>query len=150
MTANSLLSALHTYADAIAQKFSASTVNAAPEDQLKTPIENLLRSVLPALQLHAGELNVLTEAQEKNIGRPDMGITLGGLPTGYIELKAPDKPADPDKLKGHDKAQWEKFQALPNLIYTNGREWRLYQRVDDGQKFVLQQVGKPVDLGDLV
>ncbi|GHG09348.1 hypothetical protein GCM10017783_22350 [Deinococcus piscis] len=139
---------LETYANAVRDKYSTG-VAANPEDQLKTPIENLLRAVLPPLVSDDLALQVLTEVQD-NVGRPDVGITLGGILAGHLELKAPDKPADPNKLKGHDKNQWQKFQALPNLIYTNGKEWRLFQRVDDGKSIVLTSVGKPVKLGDIV
>ena len=60
-------------------------------------------------------------------GRPDMGVTVNGLLTGHIELKAPGKGADPKKFKGPDKVQWEKFRDLPNLLYTDGNEWALYR-----------------------
>jgi hypothetical protein len=57
-----------------------------------------------------------------------MGVTVDRLLTGHIELKAPGKGADPKKfLKGPDKAQWEKFRDLPNLLYTDGNEWALYR-----------------------
>ncbi len=46
---------------------------------------------------------------------------------GYIELKEPGKGANPDRYKGHDRAQWSRFKALPNLIYTDGNEWGLYR-----------------------
>ena len=29
--------------------------------------------------------------------------------------------------RGHDKLQWERQRDLPNLVYTNGTDWRLYQ-----------------------
>ena len=46
---------------------------------------------------------------------------------GFIELKAPGKGADPRKYKDpHDKA-WEKLHSLPNLIYTDGNAFSLWQ-----------------------
>ncbi|RST16278.1 hypothetical protein E2C00_11880 [Streptomyces sp. WAC05374] len=59
--------------------------------------------------------------------RPDYGVSVGGLITGYVEIKAPGKAIDTASLRGHDKAQWERQRDLPNLLYTNGTEWRLYQ-----------------------
>ena len=142
------MAALGEYAEALKSKYSVS-VAANAEDQLKTPIENLLRALIPlVLTGHTSGVEILTEVQDA-AGRPDVGVVLGGLLTGHIELKAPDKPANPAKLKGHDKRQWEKFQALPNLIYTNGSEWRLFQRVDTGSNIELQAIGQPVQLGDL-
>ena len=46
----------------------------------------------------------------------------------FIELKAPGKGADPRKFKDpHDKAQWEKLQSLPNIIYSDGNSFSLWQ-----------------------
>jgi hypothetical protein len=45
---------------------------------------------------------------------------------GYIEVKAPGRQIDPEKMTGHDLEQWNRQKDLPNLIYTNGTEWRLY------------------------
>jgi hypothetical protein len=43
-------------------------------------------------------------------------------------LKAPGKGADPRKFKDpHDKDQWEKLRSLPNLIYTDGNAFSLWQ-----------------------
>ncbi len=55
---------------------------------------------------------------------------------GYVEVKAPGKGADPTawSARSHDRKQWEKFKALPNVLYTDGNEWGLYrsgQRVGD-------------------
>jgi hypothetical protein len=47
---------------------------------------------------------------------------------GFVELKAPGKGADPRKFKDpHDKAQWEKLRSLPNLIYSDGNAFSLWQ-----------------------
>ncbi len=46
---------------------------------------------------------------------------------GHVEVKAPGKGADPRRFKGHDKEQWEKLQSLPNLLYTDGNSFSLWQ-----------------------
>ena len=56
-----------------------------------------------------------------------MGIAVKGLLAGHVELKAPGKGANPEKLKGDDREQWERFKNLPNLIYTDGNDWALYR-----------------------
>jgi len=56
-----------------------------------------------------------------------MGIAVKGLLAGHVELKAPGKGANPEKLKGGDREQWERFKNLPNLIYTDGNDWALYR-----------------------
>ena len=68
-----------------------------------------------------------TESPVDEVGRPDLGVAVNRLLTGHIELKAPGKGARPDKFKGADKNQWEKFKSLPNLIYTDGCQWALYR-----------------------
>lgn len=60
-----------------------------------------------------------------------------GVLTGYVELKAPGKNIDPASFtkKSHEYKQWQRLRNLPNLLYTNGTEWRLYR------------YGKPVPTG---
>lgn len=119
-----LLTLLQTFAAKLTDVF-ALPVPCNPEDQLKGPVGTLVEGTGARLGL---AVVTVTEVQEKEIfGRPDMGVTVGGLLTGHIEMKAPGKGADPKKLKGPDRVQWEKFRDLPNLLYTDGNEWALYR-----------------------
>ena len=61
--------------------------------------------------------------------RPDYAITVDGVLTGYVELKAPGKNIDPASFskKSHEYRQWQRLRNLPNLLYTNGTEWCLYR-----------------------
>ncbi len=60
--------------------------------------------------------------------RPDCAVTVGGVLVGFIELKAPGKGGDPRRFKGgHDRAQWQRLQSLPNLVYTDGNEFSLWR-----------------------
>jgi len=128
---------LVTFANAVREKFSSVLVG-QPEDQLKNPVENLVRS----LGAQFGRtLNVVTEATAEDIGRPDMAIAVGGALAGHIELKKPGTGADPTRFTGHNAQQWRKFQELPNLIYTDGNTWALYR---SGQR-----VGDIVDIGEI-
>lgn len=112
------------FADDIALNFSQHVV-AQPEDQLKAPIGQLLRNVG---NLNGLEVNWRTEVKADDVdGRPDMGVTANNLLTGHVELKRPGTGARPEYFKGHNKAQWERFKALPNLVYTDGSEWSLYR-----------------------
>ena len=63
----------------------------------------------------------------ERLGRPDYAVECNGLLIGYIELKEPEKGANPGKYKGHDAAQWLRFKNIPNIIYTSANEWALYQ-----------------------
>jgi hypothetical protein len=111
--------------------------SANPEDQLKAPTASLVKSVGDVV---GQTVSTKTEAHfSEHSVRPDMAIYSAGLICGYIELKAPGFGADAPKLKGkHNKAQWEKLKNIPNLIYTDGREWALYrygERVDSLLRF---------------
>ncbi len=120
--------ALRTFAAQITAKFNLSGyVSFQPEDQLKSPVEELIKAVGGVLGL---AVQVVTEVHAEDAGRPDIGVTQQGLLTGHIELKAPGKGADVRRLKDHDRRQWEKFKDFPNLIYTDGNEWTLYRTGD--------------------
>ncbi len=55
-------------------------------------------------------------ASAKANTRPDYAVKVKNALVGFIEVKAPGKGADPRKWKtGHDKEQWDKLKALPNL-----------------------------------
>ena len=112
------------FADTIADNFRQ-PVQAQPEDQLKGPVGELLRATGALTGIKVGWR---TEVHPEDVdGRPDIGITANGLPTGLIELKRPGLGARPEGFKGQNKIQWERFKALPNLIYTDGSEWSMYR-----------------------
>ncbi|MEP6897588.1 MAG: N-6 DNA methylase [Rhodanobacter sp.] len=60
-------------------------------------------------------------------GKPDFGVSTNQLLCGYAELKAPGKGADTANFGGHDKQQWARFRDLPNILYSDGREFGLYR-----------------------
>jgi len=127
------LAALETFADTLKSKF-ALPGSASPEDQLKPPVAELLEAAGAQYGLKI-ETRTETHLSEHKV-RPDIAVYVNGLICGYIELKAPGLGADAPRLKGdHNKQQWKKLQALPNLIYTDGREWALYRTGErpDGQ-----------------
>lgn len=119
-----MLEALKDFARSVTSKFKVQVAGDA-EDQLRAPMENFLKEAAQAMGITAVPKG---ESQAEKIGRPDYGIAVKGLLVGYVELKAPGKGADPRYFKGHDKKQWERFQLLPNVIYTDGNQWALYQR----------------------
>jgi len=60
--------------------------------------------------------------------RPDYSITVNKALVGFVELKAPGKGANPLRFRDpHDKAQWERLSSLPNLIYSDGNSFSLWQ-----------------------
>lgn len=107
------------------------------EDQLKVPIHNFLTSVG---ENRSARVNVFTEHRQGEDDhvqgvRLDMAVKNGcGQLTGHIELKAPDKSANPYRPTGwtkHDKSQWKRLANHSNLIYTNGLEWTLLRHEAD-------------------
>ncbi len=116
---------LSSYAATLTANF-ASLTDAQPEDQLKAPVSEIVKA--------AGELAGLkivsrTETKVDGIaGRPDIGVDSNGLPVGNIELKAPGNGARPELFKDkRSRNQFERFSKLPNLLYTDGRDWALYR-----------------------
>ena len=124
-TNDSLFAALvRGFADQVAGKFSPG-VSAQPEDQLKDPVGDLLREV-GSLENLAVSWRTEVHADDV-VGRPDIGVITDGLLTGHVELKSPGTGADPAQFTGHNLDQWQRFKALPNLIYTDGSDWSLYR-----------------------
>jgi len=140
------ISTLETFADALKAKFALPGA-ASPEDQLKPEVAALFVATGAKYGLTV-ETRTETHLSEHKV-RPDIAIYVGGLICGYIELKAPGLGADAPKLKGdHNKKQWAKLKGLPNLIYTDGREWSLYRFGErpDGQPIV-RLTDDPTDKG---
>lgn len=103
----------------------------SPEDQLKVPISTFLTAVG---NTRSNQVNVFTEHRQlsgDNVEgvRLDMAVKNGrGQLTGHLELKSPNKSANPYRQSGwskHDKKQWKRLENHSNLIYTNGWEWTL-------------------------
>jgi hypothetical protein len=113
-------------------KLSNSAASGQPEDQLRAPLEKLIEA-LADLSGKAGMVTLVGETTLAGMQtRPDYSVTIGAgkakALVGFIEVKAPGKGADPRKFKDqHDREQWAKLKALPNLIYTDGNGFSLWQ-----------------------
>lgn len=114
-------SAFDQYALDLREIAKSLIAKAQPEDQLKPPVQNLLRAAVLGIETRS---EVATGEGE---GRPDIGVAVCRLLCGYVELKAPGFGANTSLFKDHNKRQWEKFRALPNILYTDGLEWALYR-----------------------
>lgn len=100
-----------------------------PEDQLRNPIDELFKALGLECGLPAGSLVLKGEMSLAELRtRPDFAVEINKALVGFIEVKAPGKGADPRKWKaGHDKEQWDKLKALPNLLYTDGDSFSLWR-----------------------
>lgn len=100
-----------------------------PEDQLRAPLETLFADVAAILHPAVQNLVLIGETSLAEMRtRPDYAVKVKNALVGFIEVKAPGKGADPRKWKtGHDKEQWDKLKALPNLLYTDGDSFSLWR-----------------------
>ena len=112
---------------------SNSAITGQPEDQLRTPLMNLFDALAILTGKAPGSLKLVGETSLATLQtRPDFAATVGvgnaKALVGFIEVKAPGKGADPRKFRDdHDKAQWAKLKALPNLLYTDGNGFSLWR-----------------------
>ena len=114
-----------------------------PEEALRVPIDHLM-TAMGALIGKKTELD--GEAHLSDISsRPDFAVRVKGAVVGYLEVKQAGLSLDPASFKSHNKDQWNRLKDLPNLIYTNGSEWRLY-RAEAEPVLVAQLGGGPLDL----
>ncbi|HEV8552907.1 MAG TPA: type ISP restriction/modification enzyme [Casimicrobiaceae bacterium] len=129
---SALAFAISTFGAKAKQKLANPAAVGSPEDQLRAPFEQLVSELAAALALPKEAVVAVGESSVSDLKtRPDYAVTVHKALVGFIELKAPGKGADPRKFKDpHDKAQWEKLHSLPNLLYSDGNAFSLWQ---DGQ-----------------
>lgn len=116
--------ALGDFAEAVAAKMTQLTAG-EPEDQLRGPFENFMTAAALALGWNVvctGEVPL-----PGRLGRPDYAVHLNKLLAGYVELKAPGVGANAKRFSGHNREQWKRFSAIPNVLYSDGNEWALYR-----------------------
>jgi len=122
-------SAVATFGAAAKEKLSNPAATGQPEDQLRAPFEHLLADMADLARLPKLAVAAVGESSINDLKtRPDYAVSVRSALVGFVELKAPGKGADPRKFKDpHDKAQWEKLRSLPNLLYTDGHAFSLWQ-----------------------
>ncbi len=116
--------ALQEFAEAVTEKLSQVTLG-EPEEQLRTPFENFIDAAADAL-----DWNVVCTGETPlpdRLGRPDFAVHLNGLLAGYVELKPTGTGATASRFTGHNREQFKRFSAIPNLLYTDGNSWALYR-----------------------
>jgi len=117
-----------TFGKATKAKLSNPSAVGEPEDQLRNPLEQLIKALAELSGLPKNAVELVGESSLSNLKtRPDFAVTVHNALCGFIEVKRPGKGADPRDYSGHDKQQWERLQPLPNLIYTDGNEWSLWR-----------------------
>ncbi len=125
----SIETAISDFGKAAKGKLSNPAATGQPEDQLRAPFERLIEDVAALCNFRAGAVVPVGEAAQRDLKtRPDYSITVNKALVGFAELKAPGKGANPARFKDpHDRAQWERLRSLPNLLYTDGNSFSLWQ-----------------------
>lgn len=129
MPGKTIAAAVSSYGASATAKLANIAIEGAPEDQLRGPLDTLLRDIAEIAGLPAHTVHLVGETKLTNLKtRPDFAVTVSKALVGFIEVKAPGKGADPRKFKDlHDKEQWDKLKSLPNLIYTDGNAFSLWR-----------------------
>lgn len=129
MSGKTVATAIAGYGIRLKSKLCDPGVVGAPEDQLRAPIEVLFREFAEIGGLPADQIALIGETSLSDLKiRPDYAVTISRALTGFIEIKAPGKGADPRRFSdAHDREQWSKLKSLPNLIYTDGGSFSLWQ-----------------------
>ena len=125
----SLQEAVSAFGREAKSKLSNPAASGAPEDQLRAPLEALIPDLAELAGLHPGAVVMVGETSLADIKtRPDYAVTRGNSLSGFLEIKAPGKGADPRRFRDpHDQEQWTKLQTLPNLLYTDGNAFSLWR-----------------------
>jgi N-6 DNA Methylase len=121
--------AISNFGKTAKRKLANPAATGQPEDQLRAPFEQLIEDVAAICNFRSGAVIPVGEAAQHALKtRPDYSITVNKALVGFVELKAPGKGANPLRFKDpHDKEQWERLRSLPNLLYTDGNSFGLWQ-----------------------
>jgi len=124
-----LRSAISTFGADAKRKLSNPSVTGQPEDQLRAPLERLIADLAELCGFRQRDVTAVGESSLSELKtRPDYAVTVRDALVGFIEVKSPGKGADPRKFRErHDKEQWANLQSVPNLIYTDGNQFSLWQ-----------------------
>ena len=129
MTNKSLAGAVSSFGANLKSKLGNIAISGAPEDQLRGPLDALVRDLSELGGLPVGSTHLVGETTLSALKtRPDFAVIVNKALAGFIEIKAPGKGADPRRFSDpHDKDQWSKLKSLPNLLYTDGAEFSLWR-----------------------
>lgn len=96
------------------------------EDELKSPVSDLLKDFAGLYNIKGMKTRTERHLSDLKV-RPDISVCIRGLIYGHVELKKPGIGVDVRGFKGRNLEQWKRLSSLPNVLYTDGREWTLYR-----------------------
>lgn len=129
MTSKTVAAAVSAFGVETKSKLANAAIVGAPEEQLRGPLEILIKALADICGLPLGSVHLVGETTLKHLKtRPDYAVSVNNALVGFIEVKAPGKGADPRQFDDpHDKDQWTKLKSLPNLVYTDGNAFSLWR-----------------------
>jgi hypothetical protein len=116
--------AVEAYIHDVEQRLHARTTE-GPEAILGAALRDLVRTLAGIRGTPA--IDLLDQANTPGIGIPDFAAKDGPLLLGHIETKQLGVGVYTDRYTGHNRTQWENFRRLPNILYSDGREFALYR-----------------------
>jgi len=116
--------AVESYIVDVERRLRARTTE-GPEALLASPLRTLFRDLAGLRGMPRFDL--LDQAIEAGIGRPDFAGKDGPLLLGHLETKQLGVGVLTDRYTGHDRQQWENFRRLPNIVYSDGRDFVLFR-----------------------
>jgi Type ISP C-terminal specificity domain/N-6 DNA Methylase len=126
---DTFLKAISAFGAAAKAKLANKAATGAPEDQLRTPVQELIKDLAAISGIPSNKVECVGESTVSELStRPDYAVTVHNALIGFVEIKAPGKGADPTRFKDdHDKKQWAKLKSLPNLLYTDGNSFSVWR-----------------------
>ncbi|MCC6723318.1 MAG: DNA methyltransferase [Saprospiraceae bacterium] len=123
------------YLDNIARRFALGN---ATEHSFRGDLQQLIESLVP-------DIRATNEPKRQSCGAPDYILTRKEIPIGHVEAKdIGDRDLDGQKRTGN-KEQFDRYKAaLPNLIFTDYLDFRLYR---DGQFVTSIAIGEVTEKG---
>jgi len=105
---------------------------AVQEPALAPAFQELLENAHAEMPVGA-RLTVVPEFVNPGVGRPDIALVRAGAPArAFVELKAPDKPANPARWRvPHDKRQAVRLRELQCWGTSNFIDVLLFERADE-------------------
>jgi len=101
------------------------------------PFQNFLKDQFEALDKHADIYTVAEESAQGSVGFPDITIRNKGKMLGWIEVKLPEDDLNSKKFN----IQFTKYKdSLENIIFTNFRQWELWQWNTEGKAQKVEEI----------
>lgn len=106
------------YLDNIARRYAQGN---ATEHTFRGDLQQLIESLVP-------DIRATNEPKRQSCGAPDYILTRKEIEIGYVEAKdIGDRDLDGHKKTGN-KEQFDRYKAaLPNLLFTDYLDFRLYR-----------------------